>query len=413
MSIYSILAVFITVAALAAFVNYRFFKLPMSIGLMAIALGASVLMLILGAFGVDIRGAVERFLEQMSFSETLMKGMLSFLLFAGALNININDLYKQKFIIGGLATLGVLLSTFIVGTGLYAILTTFQLHIPYVYCLLFGALISPTDPIAVLAILRTVNAPTSLATKIAGESLFNDGVGVVIFTVISGIAVGGHAISAGEIGLLFVEEALGGAAFGLLIGWLCYRLLKQVDNYSVEILLTLALVGGGYALASEVHVSGPIAIVVAGLFIGNEGRQLAMSHTTREHLDTFWELIDQILNAILFVWIGLEILILPFGWQTLLVGGMAIILVLGARLIGVASAVKILRFRRTFSKNAVIIMTWGGLRGGISIALALSLATGPIRDLVVSVTYVVVVFSILVQGLTIKRLVSRTFAKST
>ncbi len=409
MSIYSILAIFITIAALAAFVNYRFLKLPMSIGLMAVALGASILMLVLPAFGLGIRGAVERFLQQMDFSETLMKGMLSFLLFAGALNININDLYKQKFIIGSLATLGVILSTFLVGTGLYLLLLLFDMPIGYIYCLLFGALISPTDPIAVLAILRTANAPTSIATKIAGESLFNDGVGVVVFAVISGIAFGGHAVSVGGIGLLFAEEALGGIVFGLVIGWLCYWLLKQVDDYSVEVLLTLALVGGGYALASKIHVSGPIAIVVAGLFIGNEGRQLAMSHTTREHLDTFWELVDQILNAILFVWIGLEILILPFGWPTLLVGAAAIILVLAARFIGVSGAVNILRFRRTFSKNATLIMTWGGLRGGISIALALSITPGPIRDLLVSVTYIVVVFSILVQGLSIKPLVSRTF----
>lgn len=405
MNIYSVFAIFITIAAVASYLNYRFLKLPMAIGLMAITLIASLGLIGAHHVGFDIEGPASAFLGQIDFGEALMQGMLSFLLFAGALNININDLGQQKFIIGSLATAGVAVSTMIVGTGLYFLLGALDMGLPYIYCLVFGALISPTDPIAVLAILKTTDAPKTLVTKIAGESLFNDGVGVVIFTVLLGITAGGGSFVAGDVFLLFLSEASGGVVFGLVIGWLAYRLLKGVDNYSVEILITLALVSGGYALASAIHTSGPIAIVVAGLFIGNRGRRLAMSPKTCERLDNFWELIDEILNAVLFVWIGMEILILAFTWNYLLIGALVIPVALAARFLNVWSAVNILKFRRTFSQNAILIMTWGGLRGGISIALALSLAAGPARDLIVSITYVVVVFSILVQGLTIKKLI--------
>lgn len=405
MNIYAIFAVFITIAALASYLNYKFIKLPMSVGLMAIALAASLALIGAARLGLNIQGPAETFLGRIDFGEALMQGMLSFLLFAGALTININDLGQQKFIIGLLATAGVVVSTLIIGTGVYFLLIALGLFLPYVYCLIFGALISPTDPIAVLAILKTTSAPKSLATKIAGESLFNDGMGVVVFTVLLGIAAGGGTFAAGEVVLLFVEEAIGGVVFGLVIGWLAYRLLRSVDNYTVEILITLALVSGGYALASAIHTSGPIAIVVAGLLIGNRGRRLAMSEATCERLDSFWELIDEILNAVLFVWIGLEILILAFTWNHLLIGLLVVPIALASRFLNVWSAVNILKFRRTFSRNATLIMTWGGLRGGISIALALSLAAGSTRDLIVSITYVVVVFSILVQGLTIKKLI--------
>jgi CPA1 family monovalent cation:H+ antiporter len=387
-----------------SYINYRWVKLPSTIGLMVIALAMSLVLIGLGKLGFGIEEYAAGFLSKIDFSETLMKGMLSFLLFAGALKINLEDLAQQKYIVTGLATFGVIASTFMVGTALYFALGLLDVHLSYIYCLVFGALIAPTDPVAVLAILKTVKAPKTLETKIAGESLFNDGVGVVVFLVLVGVATGESA-GFGSAALLFLQEAIGGAVFGFIIGWLAYQLLKNVDDYSVEILITLALVSGGYALATTLHTSGPIAIVVAGLLIGNHGRVYAMSDVTRDNLDTFWELIDEILNAILFAWIGLEILVLAFSWDHLLAGLVAIPLSLLARFISVSSFVGLLKFRRTFSQNAIRILTWGGLRGGISIALALSLAAGPARDLIVGITYVVVVFSILVQGSTIKRLV--------
>jgi Na+:H+ antiporter len=405
LSIFNVFAGFISVAALANYINYRYIRLPSTVGLMIIGLCMSLLLIGLSFFGLDMKGSAASFLNKIDFGEALMKGMLSFLLFAGAIKINLNDLAKQKFIVASLATGGVIASTFMVGTAIFFTMKLLSIYIPYTYCLVFGALISPTDPVAVLSILKSVKAPKTLETKIAGESLFNDGVGVVVFTVLVGIAAHSGHVSAGHILILFAEEALGGVAFGLLIGWIAFRLLKNVDDHGVEILLTLGLVCGGYALASAIHTSGPIAIVVAGLLIGNYGRNFAMSETTREHVDNFWELIDEILNAVLFIWIGLEILTLSFTLNYLIVGLMAIPILLGARFISVWLTVSILKFKREFSPNVIRILTWGGLRGGISIALALSLAPGEARDLIVSMTYVIVVFSILVQGLTIKHVV--------
>ncbi len=405
MTIFNIIAVFITIAALSSYINYRYIKLPSTIGLIVIGLGMSLAIIGLNSLGVDIQAPAEKFLKSIDFSEALMKGMLSLLLFAGALKINLNDLAKQKFVVVSLATGGVAATTFIVGTALYFVLNLLEMPLPYIFCLVFGALIAPTDPIAVMALLKSVKAPKSLEVKIAGESLFNDGVGVVVFTVLVGIAATGGSVSIGHISILFLEEAIGGIVFGIVIGWITYRLLKNVDDHSVEILLTLALVIGGYALASTIHTSGPIAIVVAGLLIGNYGRALAMSAKTRDHLDKFWELIDEILNAVLFVWIGLEILVLTFTLNIFVVGLIAIPVTLFARFFAVWTTITLLKFRRQFSNNAILILTWGGLRGGISIALALSLSAGEARDLIVSITYVIVVFSILVQGLTIKKLV--------
>jgi monovalent cation:H+ antiporter, CPA1 family len=410
MTIFSIIAVFISVAALASYINYRYFKLPSTIGLILIGLGMSLCIIGLGLLGVDIRTPAERFLSSIDFSETLMKGMLSLLLFAGALKINLNDLAKKKLAVTTLATGGVVATTFIVGTALYFILKLLSLSMPYIYCLIFGALIAPTDPVAVLALLKSVRTSKSLEIKIAGEALFNDGVGVVMFTVLVGIAVTGQAVSFGHISLLFLEEAVGGIVFGLIIGFIAYRMLKNVDDHSVEILLTLALVIGGYKLASMLHTSGPIAVVVAGLLIGNYGRAFAMSAETRDHLDKFWELIDEILNAVLFIWIGLEILVLSFSLDYFVAGLIAIPITLFARFFSVWAIISILKFRQKFSRGAISILSWGGLRGGISIALALSLSAGDERNLIVSITYVIVVFSILVQGLTIKKLVKASQA---
>ncbi|HEC18614.1 MAG TPA: sodium:proton antiporter [Gammaproteobacteria bacterium] len=406
MDILNIAAILVTASALFSFINHRFIKLPTVIGLMLISLVVSLLFLAAGKLGWGhLESHARLLLHSIDFNETLMQGMLSFLLFAGALHINLDDLARQKWVISSLATIGILTSTFLVGGASYYLLSALGIHLDFIYCLLFGALISPTDPIAVLGILKSANAPKSLETKIAGESLFNDGMAVVVFIVLLGIAAGGQDVSAGHIALLFLKEAVGGVLFGLLIGWITYQLLKQVDNYQVEILLTLALVMGGYALASAIHTSGPIAVVVAGLLIGNQGRMLAMSEHSREHLDTFWELIDEILNAVLFVLIGLEVLVLPFTRDVLLASLALIPLVLASRFISVGLPVNLLRLRREFSPGAVKILTWGGLRGGVSVALALSLPAGEPRDVILAITYSIVIFSIVVQGLTIGRLV--------
>jgi len=301
----------------------------------------------------------------------------------------------------------VLGATFIIGYLAYWIFGLLDLDIPFIYCLLFGALISPTDPIAVLGILKSAAAPKTLETKITGESLFNDGVAVVVFLVLLGVATGGDELSAASVAGLFIQEAVGGVLYGLGIGTLAYWMLKRVDDYSVEVLITLALTTGGYALAEALHLSAPIAIVVAGLLIGNHGRSFAMSDKTREHLDTFWELVDEILNAVLFVLIGMEVLVLAVRQEYLLAGLLAIPITLLARLVSVGVPVGIMRRYRSFSRMVVTILTWGGLRGGISVALALSLPQGPVRDTLVTVTYMVVAFSILVQGLTIGPLVRR------
>lgn len=411
MSALNLATILICISAIFSFINHRYIKLPTTIGLMLIALVFSLLLILAGKLGLTEIGLhVETVLNSIDFNKTLMEGMLSFLLFAGALHINLEDLAQQKWIILSLATLGIISSTFIVGISSYFLLHLLGIPLDFIYCLLFGALISPTDPIAVLAILKSANVPKSLETKIAGESLFNDGVAVVVFLVLMDIATGGHEVSIGHIVLLFLEEAVGGIIFGYIIGWLTYQMLKQVDNYQVEILLTLALVMGGYALASAIHVSGPIVVVVAGLLIGNHGRSFAMSDHTREHLDTFWELMDEILNAVLFVLIGLEILVLPFTRELLLVSLALIPLALASRFISVGLSISLMHKQQEFSPGVVKILTWGGLRGGVSVALALSLPPGVARDIILNITYVIVVFSILVQGLTIGRLVRATKA---
>ncbi len=405
MSLFHILAVLLTAAAVFSYINHRFLGLPTTIGIMLIALVFSLVLNLLGPVGIQLEHEVEMMLGSIDFDETLLHGMLSFLLFAGALHVNLNDLSQQRGIIFVLATFGVVAAAFIIGSVSWFVFGYLGLDIPFIYCLLFGALISPTDPIAVLGILKQSNAPKSLEAKIAGESLFNDGVAVVMFLVIARIADGGTEVSAGDVALIFSQEAIGGVLFGLGAGAITYWMLKSVDNYQVEVLLTLALVTGGYTLAEALHLSAPIAIVVAGLLIGNHGRLLAMSDKTREHLDTFWELVDEVLNAVLFVLIGLEVLVLVFSREYLLAGLLAIPIVLLARFVTVGIPVTIMRRFRDFTPKAIQILTWGGLRGGISVALALSLPAGEIRDALVAVTYAVVIFSILVQGLTIGPLI--------
>ena len=408
MLILNIIAILLTLSALFAYINHRFIGLPTTIGVMLIALVFSFLICLTGWFGfTGFQQTAQLLLQQIDFNVTLMNGMLSFLLFAGALHVSLHDLSKQKWLILLLATVGVCISTAVVGILSFGLLSVLGIKVSFIYCLLFGALISPTDPIAVMATVKRLGISKELETTIAGESLFNDGVGVVVFLVILSLVLQPESFSFSHIVHLFVVEAIGGVIFGVLLGAVGYYLLKTVDNPMVEILISLAIVMGGYALAIAIHTSGPIAIVVTGLLIGNVARKRAMSANTREHLDDFWELIDEILNVILFVLIGLEILVLQANVKWIFAGLLVIPIVVGTRLLSVGLPIQALRLRRTFPDHLIKILTWGGLRGGISVALALSLPAGFERDVLLLMTYVVVLFSITVQGLTVGKLIKR------
>jgi CPA1 family monovalent cation:H+ antiporter len=340
-------------------------------------------------------------LDEMDLGQTLLHGVLSFLLFAGALHVRVHDLADQKWAIGALASASVVISTLLVGGGAHVLFGWLGLPVPLVYCLLFGALISPTDPIAVMGILKSAGAPKTLEIQIAGESLFNDGVAVVIFLALLGLASGGGEIEPGALMGLFVREAAGGLMLGLIAGWVALRMLSVIDGYQVEVLITLALACGSYALAEHLGFSAPIAVVMAGLAIGNAGRDAVISPRTMEHIDDFWELMDEIFNAVLFVHIGLEVMVVSLAGGYLLAGLAAIPLVLAARAVSVGVPIALMRRFRSASPAVVTVLTWGGLRGGVSVALALSLPDGEARDILVTVTYIVVAFSILVQGLTL------------
>ena len=411
-SLFTAIGAVITLAAVFGYLNHRFLRLPPTTGLVVIALVAS-----LGTIGIDavvpslgIGDAVRAAILGIDFHEVLMKGMLSFLLFAGALHVNLGDLLSRKWAIGSMATVGVVLSTFMVGFAVYGIAQALALPLSLIYCLVFGALIAPTDPVAVLGILKTVKVPASLQAKIAGESLFNDGVGVVVFIIMAAIAVDtghGGSIGALDVVILFVQETLGGAALGLATGFLAYYAMKSIDDHNLEVMITLALVMATYGIASALHVSGPIAVVLAGILIGNRGSRLAMSKTTREHLHIFWSVLDEIMNAALFLLIGFEVVALSFTGEVGILMVLAIPIVLAARFISVGTALTLLGLRREYTKGAIPVLTWGGLRGGISVALALSLPAGTERDIILAVTYAVVIFSIVVQGLTVRALVER------
>ena len=404
------IATLLGLAAIIGYINHRFLHLPRTIGLVLIAMAASLIALAIDALipGWGVGPGFRAVLVDIDFSDTLMQGMLGFLLFAGALHVDLGHLAKRGWAIAALATGGLLVSTGIVGVGIWFVFNLTGLNIPLIYCLLFGALISPTDPVAVLGILKTVKVPASLEAKIAGESLFNDGVGVVIFVILLAMATsGGNALTLGDITFLFLREALGGAALGLAAGAVAFWALRSIDEYNLEVIITLALVTVTYEVAHMLHTSGPIAVVVSGLLIGNHGTRLAMSETTRAHLTNFWTLIDEILNAVLFLLIGLEVIIISTTPGLMWVSLIAIPLVLGARFVAVAVPIGVFGLFRDFTKGAIPVLTWGGLRGGISVALALSLPNGDEKDAIVTVCYTVVVFSILVQGLTIGKLVQR------
>jgi CPA1 family monovalent cation:H+ antiporter len=414
LSIFNAAAIVITLAAIFGYINYRTLKLPPAIGLVIIALLASLGTIALDAIipALGLQDAVRGAINGIDFHELLMKGMLSFLLFAGALHVNLDELLSRKWAIGSMATIGVLTSTFLVAIATWAVAGAIGLDLPFIYCLVFGALISPTDPVAVLGILKSVKVPASLEAKIAGESLFNDGVGVVVFSIIVAIAIGGGGHGGDEVTALGVirllaQEALGGAALGLAAGYLAYRAMHSIDEHNLEVIITLALVMGTYGIAAALHLSGPIAVVVAGLLIGNSGTRLAMSERTRDHVHKFWSLLDAIMNAALFLLIGFEVIALSFAGQAWLLAVIAIPVVLVARFVSVGTPLMLLGLRREYTTGAIPVLTWGGLRGGISVALALSLPDVAAKPTILTATYLVVIFSIIVQGLTIKPLVSR------
>ncbi len=409
LSLLDILAILLCMSAFFGYVNYHYLKLPASIGLVVMALFASFVTLLIDWLipSLGVAHTVRSSLIQIDFHEVLLNGFLSALLFAGALHVNLEELAARKWAIGIMASFGVLLSTFVVG-GLMSLLAgQIGFEMPFIWWLVFGALISPTDPVAVLSILKTVNVPPLLKAKIAGESLFNDGVGVVIFIILLAIATSGNGFDLAIATKLFVSEAVGGALLGMVFGYIAYRLMMSVDEHNLEVLITLGLVIGAYALALHIHVSGPIAVVVAGLFIGNHGAKFAMSEKTREHVFQFWSLLDELLNAILFLLIGLEVLILSVSLSYLMLAFIAIPVVLLARLTAVSLPIKLLSIRENFTEGAISILTWGGLRGGISVALALSLPKNEYQPAILAATYAVVVFSIIVQGLTMEKLVKR------
>lgn len=412
LSLFEIAALLLLLSGTFGWINHVLFKLPHTIGLLVMALVASIALMamerLLPGLGISdtIRGAI----GQIDFYETVMEGMLAFLLFAGALHVDFSFLRTQKWAIGLMASVGVILSTFIVGGGLYLLSGLFGVQVPLIWALVFGALISPTDPVAVLSLLKSINVPAALEAKIAGESLFNDGVGVVVFAILLTIATstGGAEVTAAQVAELFVVEAVGGALLGAVTGWLAYRAMSIMDEHMLEILLSVGVVAATYAIALRFHLSGPIAVVVTGLLIGNRGASLAMSDHTRSSMFSFWELIDEILNSILFLLIGLEIMVIQldpsFGWLALA----SIPLVLMSRLIAVSVPIVLLSIKQTFTSGAIPVLTWGGLRGGISVALALSLPAIPEKPLLLTCTYAVVLFSIIVQGLTVKHVVNRT-----
>ncbi len=409
---FNTIAAVLAFAAIASYINHRFLHLPMTVALMAMALLGSLTLVAAGGLGIIQTDRAEDIVASIAFDQVVLHGLLGYLLFAGALHINLAQLRAAIAPVATLATVGVLISGATAGTLFWFIARLLGFDLPFIYALVFGALIAPTDPVAVLGILKDVRAPKSTETTIASESLFNDGIGVVIFLTVLSVAVSGHEPNVGEVLTFLTEEAVGGVLLGLALGVLLLFLMRGIDAYQVEVLLTLGFVSGGYALATALHFSGPITVVVMGIIIGNYGRVMAMSTVTAEYVDRFWELLDEILNAILFILVGIEVIIISVTGELLIAGVLAIGAVLLARFASIAVPAALFRLAgsRRFGLGTVAILTWGGLRGGISIALALSIPASDERDLLLTAAYIVVTFSILVQGLTfgpvVRRLVS-------
>lgn len=405
MELFVLFAILITLAAAFSYINIRTLKLPSGIALMLMGTFAALVVIVTGHTSPAFSHYVTYEISRIDFSEFLLGMLLSFLLFAGSMHVRFGDLKVQAKPIIGFATLGTLVSTALMGTGLHYLLLLLHIPVPYIYCLIFGALISPTDPVAVMGILGKSNLPKSIQTIITGESLFNDGIGVVIFATLLQVAAKGiENVSGWAIALLFVREAAGGIVAGLAIGYIGYRMMKRIDHFQTEILISLAMVMGGYSLCHYLHVSGPLAMVIAGLLTGNIGRKVAMSDTTRDYLEKFWEVTDEILNAVLFMLIGLEMVIIPFDWSLLTIGLVAACLLLVVRYLSLWIPSTLLSLRKSLGNASLKLMTWGGLRGGISLALALSLPNEGYKGILVSITFTIVLFSVLAQGLSIGRL---------
>jgi len=409
MELYYSFSVLIVLASLFAYLNHRILKLPSTIGIMLMAIVVSLVV----RFGGNIifPGMTDRLMKlltEFDFTEVLMGAMLNFLLFAGAIHVNFADLRKQRLPVLTFSTLSVILSTFVIGYILYHLMPFFGIQLPLMYCLLFGALISPTDPIAVLGILKKADVPKSLETKIAGESLFNDGVAVVLFAVILQLAeTETTKISLGAVSWLLLKEAGGGLLLGLALGITASKAIKSIDDYIVSALITLSVVMGGYMIAHYLHMSGPLTMVSAGLIIGNLGRAVTMSAETRDYLGKFWELIDEILNAILFLFIGFELLMIKDLQSYWAISMVAIFIVLFARFVSIWLPSLVVPFNPRLSRSSLTVLVWGGLRGGVSIALVLSLKSGLYKELLLEMTYFVVVFSIVVQGLTVGKVAGK------
>jgi len=411
MELYYTFSVLIVLASFFAYLNVRFLKLPGTIGIMIIAMLVSVAIRLLGdQYFPETTKEFFLLIQEFDFTEILMGAMLNFLLFAGALHINISDLRDHKWPILTYASVSVVLSALIIAGLFYTVAPMLGLEIPFIYCLLFGTLISPTDPIVVLGILKEAKVPKMIETKITGESLFNDGVAVVMFAVVLKMATDvDFDASFTSVSKLFLLEAGGGVLLGALLGFTASNVMKKIDDYKVSVLITLSIVMGGFLIAKELHFSSPLAMVIAGLIIGNFGKTAAMSETTRDYLSKFWELIDEILNAILFLFIGFELLMLPDLQEQLLLGVIAIFICLLARTLAIFIPAQTILRKNTYSKGSLTTMVWGGIRGGVSIALVMSIpnSVGDIKDVLLEVTYIVVLFSIVVQGLTVGKVAKK------
>jgi CPA1 family monovalent cation:H+ antiporter len=402
-------AVIIVLTAVFSAINARFLKLPQTIGLTIMGALASAAIIVASRLfpGLHIHHFAKSFVDRLDFKSTLLDGMLSFLLFAGAFQIDLHDMRDGRWPILALATVGTVLSTLIVAVGLKALLLVVGPDLPMIWCLVFGALISPTDPVAVIAILKDAWLPPPIQATVAAESLFNDGVGVVVFTIVFAAAVGQSDLTLGKAAQLFALEAGGGVLFGAAIGAIAFYVMRSISDYVAEVLITLAVVMGGYALAQPLHVSGPVAMAVAGLIMGNQGVRYAMSESAKDYVVKFWQVIDEILNSVLFLLVGLEAIAVWHENRIMLIALATIPIVLAARLLSVGLPLWILTRVHTLGQGSLPILVWGGLRGGISIALALSIPPGPYQELILAATYAVVVFSVLVQGSTIGRLARR------